>query len=695
MAYADLLERDNINSQYLAVLNPRRRITGTWTLIIGTRYSISFDYGFVNRLDLDTDELDEASDATVSDGDWFYDPSAQVVYFDNGSDPNGEFITAHYELYVGTFDASFNRIPTDSTSLVVYYEPLIIKSPAILQNISDVLFGFLPTQTSNISLSSVTGFFLRHLSDSSFFDAPIKIYHYLDKLETANVKQVVSGLGGNITYNDTTIDLTVYDGYQVFNQNYRNRLGDTFFAKSDFPNIDPIFQAKPIRKVFGVVEGFIPVNISYEANEPTTSDNRQWVVSNFESGLTTRSTSADTTPSTTTRTYVTNADGFTVGDSVYNFTTGESFLITAVNKAGNHYFDHSAVTTPASTGDTLTRSFVANVKIVQDGVVYTAKYQTEYTGFGSGVTSSSGFTFKTTLEASLGMPRPLSPQDVVFCKVYGLATSATLGGSLFGSNSDTTGNRTNPIVIAYTLIKDHLGLSEDELNLPSFTSLEASITGEIGFAIPRFSTEEPYTYRKILEDIFQSELLKISLDDDNKFKIEQTAPLPGTANKDVSDDEIIANSVRFEYSYTDIISDAIVAYAGSEVNSRNEAVAELSVKTVKAVSEVAQKLHKISKQKTFQSLHMFEADAADLASRLRYALGDRRGIATFKVKNRFFNTEIDDRIDINREKVPGFEYEQGTDRSISGAVISTTKSLTDITIQVDDQKGIEDNQGDW
>ena len=46
MAYLDLLEDESIDSQYLAVIKPRRRATG-FTLFSGSVYRLLFEYGEV------------------------------------------------------------------------------------------------------------------------------------------------------------------------------------------------------------------------------------------------------------------------------------------------------------------------------------------------------------------------------------------------------------------------------------------------------------------------------------------------------------------------------------------------------------------------------------------------------------------------------------------------------------------------
>ena len=67
----------------------------------------------------------------------------------------------------------------------------------------------------------------------------------------------------------------------------------------------------------------------------------------------------------------------------------------------------------------------------------------------------------------------------------------------------------------------------------------------------------------------------------------------------------------------------------------------------------------------------------------------------FKTKNRFFDSQINDVIRISRDRQPGFSFSDGTDQNRDGVIVSAFKGLNEIEIELDDQKGIEDNSGSW
>lgn len=699
MAYSDQLEAEGINSQYIVILNPRRQIpSGGWIVDGATSdlYQV-FDLGPVTSLEFDGTVSTPASsrnDVGIG-GDWYYDSDAQRLWLDGTLLPNSfDFNIVTYQLYLSTEDSYFYSNPLDDTSEVVYYEPLVVKSPVIRQDVSDTLFGFLPYSSNTIIFSTITGFFQEHVYASSFNDTKIDVYHYLGSLTVANTKKLFSSRCGDISYDQNNMSLSLYSGNRVYETFYRHISGSSFFATSDFPNLDPTYVAKPIRACYGIVEGFVPVNVDYNDTAPTTSNNREWVCVNPKESVEIRNYIVPASPvSTTTRTYAdASIDRLSVGDEIYiNGSITEYVTVTAV---GSDYVEHAAISVAATSGDGFQGCFVGNMTIVQDGITYKPRYFRDYKVRQDTTPNTAGFTLQAGMEAALGMPRALSPTDTLFVRLYGPGTRPTLGGSPFTS-SETTGNLANPIVIIYRFIKDFLGFSESEINLTSFTDARDAITSNIGFAIPRTSIESFPSYKKLIANILQTELLQLSFDDDNKVKIEVTGPLSGTDDKTIDKNEYLDGSLKFLYSYNDIVSDVIVEYDGSEANNKNEVSSGLNFRNVRSVSNNAKYLHKIEKQQTFQSLHIYESESQDLADRIGYALGDRQGKITFKTKNRFFDIEINDVVKVQSDKITGFEYVRDTTREIRGKVQQSNKSLNDIEVEISDQKGIEDNSGSW
>lgn len=709
MTYASLLSSEGIESQYLVVIKPRRLASVTWTLVSGTKYKQSFSFGEIVALSDDGTSQTQASSSSLSDGVWYHDTSDDFLYIDIGSNPALSDIVYTYELYFGTFDAHFYRDPLDNSTRVVYFEPLITKSPQISQSSTDDLFGVLPTVTTSITISNTTQFIQEHVYESSFNNAEIKIYHYLDELTVANTKLVAKGFCGNVNYRENETSIEVFDNRALFEKEFRHNIGLSFFATSALAGLDPDFEGKPIRKVYGVVDKFIPVNIDYNASNASSTNNRDWICTNPHNNLGSITATVPASPSSTvTRTYLASANGIVVGDSVkLNFTSGTYYrIVTAVNKTGSHYIEHATVggANQAQTNDTVYRSFISKVTILRNGFApLVLLYGQDYTEYTDSTNKLCGFTLVDNFEASYSGSGEifqsnsnspyLQTTDIVFCRIYGHTNQETLSASPFGSNSTTTGTLTQAIVILYSLLKNNLSLSESQIDTGTFTTLQSTVTDEIGFAIPRKNGEDFPRYKEIISDILQTILIKFLIDDDNLYSLSVTAPM-GAYTKSIEDDEILSDSFEYLFDYKDIISDVIVEYEPKEISATNQS-GNVFYSKVTSTSNLATRLHDVTKQKSFQSLHFIESEAQTLADHLAFALGDRRGRIKFKTKNRFFDSQINDVVRISRDRQPGFSFVDGTNQNRDGVIVSAFKGLNEIVIEIDDQKGIEDNSGSW
>lgn len=701
MAYADLLEREGIASNYLVVLNPRR-IENGWSAVPATSYyEVDFDFGTVTKVEANGVELTEvANEAAISADTWYYAQETGILYARTASGtPLSNIMVVTYEIYLATVDAHWHRVATDDTTTEVYYEPLITRSPVVNQQMTDSLTGYIPSSTGALSISNLTSFMNKHVYDSSFNKTEIKMYHYLDKLEIENVKLVIDGITTNVSWTDRQVDIQIQDRLDIFSDQLTSVgfLNNTAFLTTTlFSDLDPDADGRPIRLVYGIKEKLVGTNIDYNATAPTTSNNRNWVISgnqfNTQPDAVSETVPASPT-STATRTYVPDADAFKTGDTVWKdavaSTTDEYFEITNVDYASN-YIEHAAIGDPAQSTDLIKRGGFGNVKVIVDGVQYTTLFQRDWTSFSDGFTGTHQIRFTSSMESNVGISTIDPTNIIVFARAYGGSFGSSIGLPAVEENGGAT---QNIVGVLYNLLSSNLGIPDAEINLTEFTSVAASVTDKIGVAIPeRFDDTSFPTAREVVAQILQTGLLRLFLDDDNKWSINQLGPV-GSSDKTIEDDEILNTSARYQFDYKDVYSEVVVRYNSREVTQFKQ-IGE-SISSVTSTSSTASYLHKAARRLNMVSYHINAADAQTLADRLKYALGDRRGLITINTKNRFFNTELDDVITVTRENLPGFEYAEGVDRSRDFVVNSTNKSLNQITITIDDQKGIEDNSGSW
>jgi len=719
LTYASNLNNDSESSQFLAVMKPRRVNSTTWVNDTGARFIQTFSFGRVIDLTEDGTTLTlvgSAGAVTGSPGSWFFDIADNTLYVHtpDSTTPANNTMVSIYELYVGTIDAYFNRDPTDSTSETVFFDGIITKIPKLKQQATQNFFGFAPTQLSQLSLTNITKFLQIHIFASSFHKADIKIYHVLGNFETANFKLFTTGIMGDIASSDTSIQINVFDNTNLFDAFVRN--SDLLSTARDFYTgatigiqvTEPVYVSKPVRQVYGVVDGFVPVNVDYEVDTPLSTNNRDWLcIHNDNTGAPAFSagdksgsvTQSPTAGSTTTKTNLVSADGIRVGDSVL-LDAGPFFVeALTVDKSGSpNFITHAAIAAPVTTG-LAKRHFIGSIKILHKGIIHTAFFTRDYTDLQLPAIEIIGFRFNgTAFGATPTIPTwpvgdELNPRDdKLFCRIYGPRVDSTI--DITGAvDSTETKNLTNGIAVLFRILKEGVGISSSLLGT-SFTTLLASISDELGFAISPLSTGGFPKYRTIINQILQSLLLKMFIDDSGVLQIAQTGPL-GSVDKTLEDDEIVADSFNYSFGYRDIVSDVSVNYDFREVSERGTQLTDVGKKTIKDSSDTAKFLHNIKRDMIVDGLFYRSSEATTLARRLAFALGDRRGRLKLNTRNRFLDTDINDVVKIQRTRLAGFAFDKDTERTEEFSVNAHQKGFGNTQLEMDDQKGIEDNKASF
>lgn len=710
MTYASLLLEDGIESNYLVVIKPRRMISSTaWTLVSGTVYSTPFAWGDVVSVTSNGTAQTLGTSAAVSSGQWYWDVAAEVLYVNVGADPDTKDVVVTYEIHVSTKGASWHRIPTDTESRIVYFDPIISSVPTISLSASDNTFGFIPSQSSSMTLSNEEHFIEDHASESSFCSADVELYHWLgESLDAGNMKLIYTCLCTGIDYSSDQVTLQMTDRNTNLDQQYRPASSACFYTTTAFPNLDPEFANRPIRYVYGEVDGLVGVNIDYSAVEYTgsspTDKNRDWILMKGEA-----------TGNITRNVISTAVMGVIVLDSVEGLRRGDMIRFYRANdETKESWYYIKTVTESTNTikvsvindwdpgaeiegsGSLLvTRYWVRNGVWVQSetGIVRFlwpgfANSNNDFAMFYDATNDVSGITLKDNFEDLYGS---FSARDVVYFNVVGNANTATIGGSAFGSTS-SNGGLSQGVVILYDLLK-RMGVIEAKIDTTAFAALQSTLADEVGFAIPHTSREDFPTYRDLLSELLQTLMLRLYVDSDGKWTVVHVKPM-GSPVATITADEIIDGSVSYSLDTREIITTMQVEYALREVGAKHE-VGTADRSTVAATSQTAVRLHGIEKQRTIQSLHTKEAEAQALADRLGALFSSRQGILKLKTTSRLHDLDIGDVVSVEREALPGFEYEKGTARTKSFVVVGISKDLSGVELELDDQKGIEDNAGEW
>lgn len=696
MAYVDLITDETATNRYLIVMLPRRRLQG-FSLVSGAVYSVPFSLGDVVSAKARGVALSAGTSSALSAGEYFHDVDAGLVYvrLSDDSSPNITWLVVEYEIHVATASAHWYRVPTDDTTRTVFFDEFVIQEPKIQQTMAEIASGYAPTQSSTMNLNNAEHWIEEHLSLSSFNGASILVYHWLGDLDVANIQLVMSGYMGKVSYSDDNCQISIVDRVDALTDEWRHEEGSSFVNLDDFPEADPQGVGKTIRRVFGIVDGFSPINVDYLAQDPTTSDNRVWLCVNGQSGLGEVVHTVPASPvSTTTRTYLTSTVGINVGDTLFlDGVTDYYVVVTAVDRSIVPFIEHDAIGAPLATGEAARRGFISRVTIVQDSVAYLAMYGRDYTVSTAMAGGCSGFTFSTSLEANLSMPKTLQATDRVIVRVYGPVNALTLDGPAFGGDDTRCGNMAAPAQMVLYTLKTILGFTDDDINAASFQQALLDSTAAIAMVIPSSASGKFPKTKDIILDVLKSALMRLSIASDGTWKLNALKPM-GASVDAIDKTELIQNTFTVDYDYGDTASDVTVNYDAREASETADGINGGS-RSVTVTSEAGTYLHEAKSTFSTDASLFYDEDASQLAARLSFLMGEPDMRVKFTAPTRFFVREISDEMLITREALPGFSFSLGVANTTENIILQVERSIDSTKLTLTDQKGVEDNAADW
>jgi len=709
MVRATEILKESTTSGFFIVMKPRRSLDDAdFTLVAADRHKISFAFGKVVGFDTATNVIlqtettkttfTEVSTSAVALGEFFYDDDTTELFIGiTAGDLASLLLIATYEIYVSTEGKHFNRIPTDDTSLLTYFEPLIVVEPNLTNSVEDNFFGFVPITSANIALNNGTHFWERHLSESSFHRIDVDIYHFAGPIQTDNFKKVISGIGKLTVHADDQIEFQILDRLDLLDV---QRITDTY-ETDDFSELDERFTGKPIREVFGIVHGFVPVNVDFKEDTPATTDNRLHAVIKKPADT---ADLADVTAtviagSTVTVTKVSDSEGINEEDAIFldRVAGVDVFVLVESVDHGLGEITHVAIASPMAAGDSVKKGFVSQIQIVQEDKRFFPLFNRDYTIVADvgGAGKASGFLFSTSLESNLGMPSNLSPTDQVLCKVYGTTELPTISGSPFGTLDSEKGVLVNPIPRIYQLLRE-IGIPETDVNTARFITVEATVAEKASITFPARALGGFPVVRDSILTYLRGSLIRLFIDEDGKWSVSVVGPLPAASI--ILEDNDMAPEGTFEYTFDYEDTYSKITVIGDQAEREYAPLPDQSLRQDKiksAVSGLAEVFHSVKKTFEVETGLMDDADFDRIVRRYKFSLETRRGSLRIGAKTRIFDAEIDDVIEIQRTKMPGFVFDPKTVRSRSFAIREKRRNLKSVTIILDDQKGVEDNSGSW
>lgn len=703
MTYAANALLPSVESNIFIRANPS--ILGTtangfsWSVYSGNIWVADFTLGYVVSVFLgDVEQTLESDAASVGSGEYFYDAVLKKLYVYSVGSPGSSNFVITYELYWATDHLKFPRSP-DSTAdaqnnPIVEWKPVITKSPQTVDGQIDFLFGFIPINGSSFDVEMVSGDLYGTFVRSIFFKSKIEVWHCLGEFKLDNFKSSFYGTVGNPTFDDVSASIPLDSIQYVLDQTY---LGKKYFSKSDFPNLDPAAEIGvwPIRKVYGRVIGFIPVNVDY-SDAPTTTNNRQWVVSQEQANASTYDVTQDhLAANSPTETFVLAGNNYIDVDDWVQV-EGPTTTVKVLTKTSTKITHASVGARAVVAGMTVHRSFISKITIIDENnaswnILY-GDHWTE-TNFAN---DTKGFTLINNFEATIaGFPSPFNPAlHQIYVNVYGendLPQYRILAGDI-GSLPDAGGMISHPISILSDLIfpifRGALTTRVDEQSLAdAITDINGSFSTTVrtAMAIPRAHTDKFPTYNDLVSQLCQSSFLRIHSGNMNgvsgigfsHFKSVQAI----AADYELDETEIFNVSIEVEASdiYTDYDVDFNIM---KEIHEPVSSVYQF-FRRIGSTDASIKTLYGTVRTLSQESLFIDPTNTQDYLSLIRGVLGVQRIRYTFNVQYRLWEAKIGEVVSITRGQILGVDYIDGEVNTIKGSIVELSRSVNGVGVTIE------------
>lgn len=537
----------------------------------GNLYSVALEYGPVVGLTIVPTAFTEASDPdAIADGEFYYDRDEKRLYFNYSFITPSDYIVATFRMFFSNQECIWHETPDDDTTPLVAWRPLVKTPPAYKVTIPAKGIGFFPIEPSSLTLVNDKSLnFL--LGNGSMNRTKCELWHQLGELEVDNLEKQLTGVFGmRISGDDTSIIFDVLDksmNMDSFPEDIRNYDGAS--------TIDPRFQGTAVMKALGATGGraredlsgnveakqndscFVEmVNVQYDADAPTTSNNRNFALlynpggnkyteltvvgrMNFNSNNT-----FDVNPGADT-----DNRKFRKGEVVWwdsDAGSGDDKYLITGDRDGS---DRLAFTTnpggSANQAGTLRRS-IFDVFLIKDGTTpIRLKYGRDFTQ-ATHLTNVLGITLTSTAEANNSVATFDPKTDAIWCVPLGRTNQVTYdGNNVGGATNMKTGGE-----ILYQFLKEEAGLDESEIDYQSIEDAAPYIDNiQVFVPLPLVQLDDYPTIRTVLDLILKTLLVRGYFNAAGQFTIRPIKPIV-TVDEDVAKEHLAKYS--FEIDYSDI-----------------------------------------------------------------------------------------------------------------------------------------------
>jgi hypothetical protein len=721
MSWSDNVQNDNEFQAFFVRSSCRVKLTG-WEQYSGSVYSTTIPEGSILaslKINGATYFLRDSAAGVVSDLEYYYDRDTGTIYIwvSGGGDPDDDafHIIATIYLFHASQDTLWHQTPDDESTPVVLWKGLLSAAPEYRVTIPPLAMGYYPIEPTSLVLKNDQS--LNHLlSHGSFHRTDCVVWQQAGPLDADNMEMIVNGLFGlTIFVDDSNITFQVVDRSIHFD-------GHVTLQYLGSENVDPKFAGTPLMKLWGVASVpsnadldkpvFELMNIDYDSDAPTTSNNRKFALVHDPDS----------------RFAETVADGqilkpggggfFRLNSSIYatKFRPGDKVWFDGLT---DQYWEVDTVPGPGGTDIHLTvipsgaggqagnlrTSFIKKVFLIKNGGETTYELtmgrdwtETLHTG------DFRGITLTSTAEANVGASTYDPNVDSLWCNCIGKKTKPTFEFTPVDDDTNYDDAFHLGVNVLYDFLKEECGIDEENIDVDSFVSARGIVDWSVFLPVPFAQLTDAPTRRDVLEVLLKSMMLRAYFNSEGKFTLKPYGPAETSAGT-VTKQDIISTSYQIDYSNLaklifvfvwDANSINRIAYSGTKADwlagtAQIKFLTDLQVNQIASAftSARGQYLHQVNRSQVVEFIVTSNSD--DFQNRMRDLYGERHGMMKVATRRHFMQRSAGEDVTVQRPELIGETYD-GSEKSNVFEVLEVLKSPTVVEFQLDDTKAAKDEQ---
>lgn len=242
--YSDFQSKTRSSKIVLCHIEPEQRLS-VFELDSGSIYKKSVPYVVV-AVKEGLSALSEASNSSLSSGEWFYNHLNGELFLNTSDDldPKTKTIIVTYRLF-------FSNRPIDlpydlNSGFDAHYEGRIKTNSPINKQLDEEQIGVVLETSTNVSLENTDGYFDDIYDKLVFENKTIKIWSFSEIIPLAEKQKLFDGIIQNKNFSDTQVRFSCKD----FTYSLREPIASVNFTASD-GNVPERLLNTPKRRLFG------------------------------------------------------------------------------------------------------------------------------------------------------------------------------------------------------------------------------------------------------------------------------------------------------------------------------------------------------------------------------------------------------------------------------------------------------------